>query len=247
MPNLANTANASSPLLRSSPGRKISKHHHHHHHGKPGSLAHRATKERGRLHPALLTFHRHAISVDETSPLTRDSAHGSQASVTFDPTPEIIDIAPVHKRRERTKRSDTSRKHVLSRQKPIEKEEQHSPKASSHRRNSTMSENSFSSRRAERSRRASSASKTSFDSRCQNPSVSSTVEINDLLPQQSPQKPCSMLYTPSMEKEFRWVVSVWVGGGKIDCSPQIMLKSVFFASPGALMLQQRLIPWNLER
>lgn len=169
---------------------------------------HRVTRDNGYLYPGMLKLQRHALSVDETSPLRQDSEHGSQASVTFDPTPEIIDIVPVHKKRERTKRSDTARKHVLSRQKPIEKEELNSPKAGSiHRRPSATSEHSFSSRRAERSRRASSASR-SFDSRCQNPSVSSTAEINDLLPsperhQQSPRKANSILSTPSMEKEFR--------------------------------------------
>lgn len=205
VPNLIENLNASSPLLKASHGRRTSKHHH----GKHSSMVHRLSRENGYLHPGMLRLHRHAISVDETSPLRQDSAHGSQVSVTFDPTPEIIDIVPVHKKRERNRRSDTSRKHVLSRQKPIEKEEPHSPKApvDSQRRSSTMSENSFSSRRAERSRRASSASRTlSFDSRCQNPS-SSTVEINDLLPspekQRSPRKTCSMLSTPSVEMELR--------------------------------------------
>lgn len=201
VPNLIESVNASSPLLKSSPGRRISKHHH----SKHSSLVHRMSRENGYLHPGLLRLQRHALSVDETSPLRPDSNHGSQASVTFDPTPEIIDIVPVHKKRERNKRSDTSRKHVLSRQTPIEKEEQHSPLYQ--RRNSTMSDNSFSSRRAERSRRASTASRTSFDSRCQNPSVSSTVEINDFPPSpekhRSPRKGCSMLSTPSMEREFR--------------------------------------------
>lgn len=200
VPNLAETGSVTSPLLKTT-GRRMFKQHRR---GKKHrSLVHRNPY----LHPGMLMLNRHAISVDETCPLRQDSAHGSQASVTFDPTPEIIDIRPVHKRRERTKRSDTSRKHVLSRQKPIEKEEQHSPKGGINhsRRSSTISENSFSSRRAERSRRASSASR-SFDSR-QNPSVSSTVEINDLLPspekRRSPRKACSILSTPSMEKDFR--------------------------------------------
>lgn len=209
MPNLVENGNASSPLLKASHGRRTSKHHH----TKHSSMVQRMSRENGYLHPGMLRLHRHAISVDETSPLRQDSTHSSQVSVTFDPTPEIIDIVPVHKKRERTKRSDTSRKHVLSRQKPIEKEEPHSPKApiDSQRRNSTMSDNSFSSRRAERSRRASTASRTlSFDSRCQNPSVSSTVEINDYMTspekQRSPRrKVCSVLSTPSVEMELRWV------------------------------------------
>lgn len=206
VPNLLDNGSASSPLLKTSPSRRTSKNRRQ---VKHGSLVHRMTRDSGYLHPGMLRLHRHALSVEETSPLRQDSAHGSQVSVTFDPTPEIIDIVPVHKKRERTKRSDTSRKHRLSRQKPIEKEEPHSPKVAHdrRRRSSTMSENSFSSRRAGRSRRASSASRTSFDSR-QNPSVSSTVEINDLLPsperQPSPRKACSFVQsTPSMEKEFR--------------------------------------------
>lgn len=207
VPNLVDNASATSPLLKASAGRRILKHRH----DKHSSLVQRNTRENGYLHPGLLRLHRHAISVDETSPLRQDSAHGSQVSVTFDPTPEIIDIVPVHKKRERNKRSDTSRRHVLSRQKPIEKEEApHSPKVTvdNRRRSSTKSEHSFSSRRAGRSRRASSASR-SFDSRCQNPSVSSTVEINDLLlrsperQQRSPRKACSILSTPSMDREFR--------------------------------------------
>lgn len=205
-PNLIENGSASSPLLKTSPNRKLSKHLH----GKHNSMVHRFSRENGYLHPGM-RLHRHAISVDETSPLRQDSAHSSQLSVTFDPTPEIIDIVPVHKKREqRTKRSDTSRKHVLSRQKPIEKEEPHSPKApvDNQRRSSTMSDSSFSSRRAERSRRASTASRTlSFDSRCQNPSISSTIEINDLMnspeKQRSPQKNSFILSTPSVEMELR--------------------------------------------
>lgn len=207
VPNLADNGSSTSPLLKASAGRRILKHRP----SKHSSLVQRNTRENGYLHPGLLRMHRHAISVDETSPLRQDSDHGSQVSVTFDPTPEIIDIVPVHKKRERNKRSDTSRRHVLSRQKPIEKEEApHSPKVTvdNRRRSSTKSEHSFSSRRAGRSRRASSASR-SFDSRCQNPSVSSTVEINDLLlrsperQQRSPRKACSILSTPSMDREFR--------------------------------------------
>lgn len=207
VPNLLDNGSASSPLLKSSSGRRALKHSRNG--GKHGSLVNRASKGSGYRHPRILRLTRHAISVDETSPLRQDSHHSSQASVTFDPTPEIIDIVPVHKKRERTKRSDTARKHVLSRQKPIEKDDQNSPKAGispNSRRDSTLSDNSFSSRRAQRSRRASSASR-SFDSRCQNPSVSSTVEINDLLPSpekhHNPRKACSILSTPSMEREFR--------------------------------------------
>lgn len=203
VPNLIETARATSPLLKASAGRRILKHQNMKH----SSLVQRSSRDPSGLRPGMLKLHRHALSVDETCSLRQDSAHGSQVSVTFDPTPEIIDIEPVHKRRERNKRSDNSRRHVLSRQKPIEKEEPYSPKVAvdDRRRNSTKSENSFSSRRAERSSRTSSASR-SFDSRCHNVSVSSTVEINDFLlrsPEKSPRKICSILSTPSTDKEFR--------------------------------------------
>lgn len=219
MPNLGQKEQLS-PLLKGSgsPGQRISKQqHHNHHHHKHQSIVHRQSRENGYLHPGMLRFHRHAISVDETTPLRpiNDSAHGSQCSVTFDPKLEIIDIEPVHKRREPVKRSDTSRRHVLSRQKPIEKDEPHgSPKPArylddSRRKSTTMSEQSFSSRRAGRSRRASSASRTlSFESHGNhNQSVSSTVGIDDLLhsPERhnSPRKENLLLSTPSMERECR--------------------------------------------
>ncbi|KAG5679021.1 hypothetical protein PVAND_008624 [Polypedilum vanderplanki] len=184
VPNLNEKAHITHPLLKStgSPNEiRIHRRHHHHHSG--GAKLHRASKESTYLHPGLLRYHRHAISVDETSPLRRlnDSANGSQVSVTFDPTPEIIDIAPVHKKKPKCARSDTSRKHVLSRQMPIEKEDPNaSPYHQKRRRSSTMSDNSCSSRKpimaeAEISRRASSTSRTcSIDSRyMQNPSISS--------------------------------------------------------------------------
>lgn len=176
-------------------------------------MLNRSSRENSYLHPGLLRYHRHAISVDETSPLrqSNDSAHGSQ--VSFDPTPEIIDIAPVHKKR-LSKRSDTSRKHVLSRQKPIEKEEAHHNNNGSpcfRRRNSTLSDNSILSRKATMQdstdgyRRASTTSRTfSIESRyTQNASISST---NDLCrspeKQQSPIKVSSIC---SIDKDFRYV------------------------------------------
>lgn len=178
VPNLNEKAHITHPLLKSSGSpNEIRIHRRHHHHGIGGGKLHRASKESTYLQPGLLRYHRHAISVDETSPLRRfnDSANGSQVSVTFDPTPEIIDIAPVHKKK------SSSRKHVLSRQMPIEKEDPNmSPYHQKRRRSSTMSDNSCSSRKAimaeaEISRRASSTSRTcSIDSRCMhNPSVSS--------------------------------------------------------------------------
>lgn len=188
VPNLSEKARITSPLLLRPSGspnnRRISRHHHNHHHHNHrhhGSMVQRTSRENSYLHPGLLRYHRHAISVDETSPLRRqfnDSTHGSQCSVTFDPTPEIIDIAPVHKKRH-PKRSDTARRHTLSRQKPIEKEE-HPPEsphvsnnnnhnsvgcggAERRRRCSTMSD-SVSLQKAEEKRIASTSN--SFDSRC---------------------------------------------------------------------------------
>jgi hypothetical protein len=137
-----------------------------------------------------MKLQRFALSVDETHPLQPDSTHGSQCSVTFDPTPEIIDIKPVHKKRERTKRSDTARKHVLSRQKPIEKEENHqqSPKIDNNRRpSSAMSESSTRHERHEQRRTG------SVDSR-------SPDRFNI---RQSPRKTCSILSTPSFDRDFR--------------------------------------------
>ncbi|KAL7048214.1 hypothetical protein ACKWTF_003266 [Chironomus riparius] len=229
VPNLDDKVHITSPLLKSSGSpnthRRMSRthqnHHHPHHHNhnvkQHSSLVYRATRENSYLHPGLLRYHRHAISVDETSPLrqSNDWTHGSQASVTFDPTPEIIDIAPVHKKR--IKHSDTSRRHILSRQKPIEKEEVHNSSPQQRRRSSTMSENSISQSRkqiasttVEISRRASSASRTySIDSRCyqHNANISSAHDLcRSPEKQQSPRKVSSIL---SIDKEnFRSQLSI---------------------------------------
>lgn len=200
VPNLGEKACITSPLLKplgSPNNRRLSRHHHNHHHHNHrhhGSMVQRTSSY---LHPGLLRYHRHAISVDETSPLRHlnDSTHGSQCSVTFDPTPEIIDIAPVHKKRH-TKRSDTARKHMLARQRQIEKEEQqqHSQENQRRRRrSSTMSENSVLSQKAEQ-RRASTVSRNSIDSRC----TQNASSVNDLYArspekQQSPIKAISDL------------------------------------------------------
>lgn len=177
VPNLHETVE--SPLLKKSP-RRIPRHHKH----AMNNVSRRGT---GILQQSgAMKLQRFALSVDETHPLQQDSAHGSQCSVTFDPTPEIIDIVPVHKKRERTKRSDTARKHVLSRQKPIEKEENHhqSPKIDVEcRPSSAMSESSFRERR-----RTGSVDSRSPD-RCNI--------------RQSPRKTASILSTPSFDRDFR--------------------------------------------
>lgn len=206
VPNLSEKARITSPLLKplgSPNNRRTSRHHHNHHHHNHrhhGSMVQRTSSY---LHPGLLRYHRHAISVDETSPLRHlnDSTHGSQCSVTFDPTPEIIDIAPVHKKRH-PKRSDTARKHMLARQRQIEKEEQQQNAQENHkrRRSSTMSENSILSEKAEL-RRASTASRTnSIDSRC----TQNASSVNDLYAR-SPEKQQSPIKAISDLSIERWV------------------------------------------
>lgn len=191
VPNLSEKARLMSPLLRPSGSpnnnRRVSRHqnHHHKHHG---SMLHRSSRESSYLHPGLLRYHRHAISVDETSPLRQlnDSTHGSQCSVTFDPTPEIIDIVPVHKKRH-PKRSDTARRHMLARQRQIEKEEQMLASPNGHkgrRRSSTMSENSI-----KADQRASITSRNnSIDSRCTQNLSTNDLCIKSPEKQQSPKK-----------------------------------------------------------
>lgn len=182
VPELIEKARLTSPLLRPSGSpnnnRRV-RHHHHHHKHHHGSMFHRSPRENSYLHPGLLRYHRHAISVDETSPLRQlnDSTHGSQCSVTFDPTPEIIDIVPVHKKRH-PKRSDTARRHMLSRQRQIEKEEALNANKE-RRRSSTMSENSISKGDQRASRN------NSIDSRCTHENLP-----NDLYAK-SPEKPKS--------------------------------------------------------
>lgn len=79
------------------------------------------------LHPtSKLQFHRHAMSVDESGPYyhkTKEyAADGAPVSAIVNENSSSCRL------RDRTKRSDTARRHVLSRQKPIEKEEPHSPR-----------------------------------------------------------------------------------------------------------------------
>lgn len=244
VPNLAGSKR-SSVHNHGSPGPRGSKRHHREVRNR--SLITRMTRETpsGLLHPGMLQLHRQALSVEENGPYSKwvcielqisktwiywkwtlyrnynESPHGSQGSVSFDPHTSIInpEVPGVHKHRDRTKRSDTARKHVLSRQKPIEKEEPHSPKTmssiNSRRRSSTtISDVSLLSRKA-RVRRASTSSRTaSIDSRGGVGAVSnsSTIEINDL---HSPEKHVmssprrahviTQFSTPSFEKEFRWL------------------------------------------
>lgn len=186
VPNL-HDANVETLLLKSSsPTRRVSRHHHKHH----TTRVRKVSNERTSLHRSnALRFQRFALSVDETHPLQPDSSHGSQCSVTFDPKPEIIDIVPVHKKREqRTKRSDTARKHILSRQQPIEQRDENHQQSARHdderRPGSALSDNSVSSPRHEQLRMGGSP---------------------DRVPtRHSPKKLDSVIFsTPSVEKDFR--------------------------------------------
>lgn len=75
------------------------------------------------LHPTMLQYHRQAMSVDEGGPCYMQPTNIRDV-FGLNADGENIRI------RDRTRRSDIARKHVLARQKPIEKDEPHSPKGS---------------------------------------------------------------------------------------------------------------------
>ena len=62
VPNLIEIKGQISPLSSGSPGRRNSRNHRVSRH----SGINRNSREKGYLHPGMLRFHRHAISVDET-------------------------------------------------------------------------------------------------------------------------------------------------------------------------------------
>ncbi|XP_035788368.1 uncharacterized protein LOC118464809 isoform X2 [Anopheles albimanus] len=249
VPSLASGSpanNIRSELLGGGSGHR--QHHHHQHHQqhqhhrgtRVSSMVQRSTRGEvagsgGLLHPGMLQFHRHALSVDEPDPFVRTLHQaGSHGSVQYGCSGG--EIVPVHKLREqRTKRSDTARRHVLSRQTKIEKDEQAlggSPKQTTHqhqqqqpaaaatisRRASTVSNASVGSKQLNRSsRRASTISKTpSVDSR----GAPSTLEINS--PERSvgltPRKGgasggggvggSALISTPSVDRECRSQLSI---------------------------------------
>ncbi|KFB35086.1 AGAP005329-PA-like protein [Anopheles sinensis] len=194
--------------------------HRHHRGSRVSSMVQRSTRDTcgssgGLLHPGMLQFHRHALSVDEPEPFARTLKQaGSHGSVQYGYGGEIV---PVHKMRDRNKRSDTARRHVLSRQTKIEKDESLGSPKHGHisRRASTISNTSVSSKPHRSSRRASTISKTpSVDSR----GAASTVDINSLdrsllmgltpprkgVPSAAP-GPISM---PSGDKEYRSQLSI---------------------------------------
>ncbi|XP_075163133.1 uncharacterized protein LOC142235760 [Haematobia irritans] len=196
-------------------------HHHHHHHNQTtttlnsgrqiknrgtrisNSLIQRATREStssiqcALLQPphSKLQWH-HAASFDETCRLANDKQRERVA--------------------ERTKRSDTAKRHVLARQKPIEHEEDKPSVSSSplgNRRCSTMSDSSYSGRWTVRC--ASIASRTSIVSRAS--SIDSRriqVDLHspEVIPKsilRSPKRYSSgPSTTPSVEREFRSQLSV---------------------------------------
>ncbi|XP_001688637.2 uncharacterized protein LOC5667091 [Anopheles gambiae] len=192
-------------------------HHRHHRGSRVSSMVQRSTRDpigSGLLHPGMLQFHRHALSVDEPEPLARTlNQAGSHGSVQYGYGGEIV---PVHKLRDRNKRSDTARRHVLSRQTKIEKDESLGSPKHGHisRRASTISNTSVSSKLNRGSRRASTISKTpSVDSR----GAASTIEINSpdrslLLGLTPPRKGTTPAFgpisTPSVEKECRSQLSI---------------------------------------
>ncbi|XP_049293691.1 uncharacterized protein LOC125769180 [Anopheles funestus] len=209
------------PLLASGSPANIrsgaSGHHRHHRGSRVSSMVQRSTRDpagTGLLHPGMLQFHRHALSVDEPEPLARTlNQAGSNGSVQYGYGGEIV---PVHKLRDRNKRSDTARRHVLSRQTKIEKDESLGSPKHGHisRRASTVSNTSVSSKLNRGSRRASTISKTpSVDSR----GAASTIEINSpdrslLLGLTPPRKGTTTAFgpisTPSVEKECRSQLSI---------------------------------------
>lgn len=133
-----------------------SRHHHHHssthyhshrnqgsggHHRRGNSSRHSSLTQRNTreqhsdryLHPAMLKYHRHAVSVDESHPppyllrpILSNSHHhvvGSQPTIS---STMVHSTSPTHEASSlrHIKRSDTARQHVLARQRNIEKEEQ---------------------------------------------------------------------------------------------------------------------------
>ncbi|XP_017066467.1 uncharacterized protein LOC108104740 isoform X2 [Drosophila eugracilis] len=125
------------------------------------------------------------------------------------PPPGLGISSGAEKRSERNKRSDTAKRHVLSRQRPIEQEEarDHSRSPLGHRRNSTMSDSSYSGRWTARC--ASIASRTSsIESR----RVQVDLHSPEVMPKsilRSPKRYSSgPSATPSVEKEFRSQLSV---------------------------------------
>lgn len=76
----------------------------------------------------ILKLSRHAVSVDETSQYNpHKSSFGSNGSQHSINNEILQSTSAASSKRDHTKRSDTAKRHVLARQKPIENYELHTP------------------------------------------------------------------------------------------------------------------------
>ncbi|XP_022219593.2 LOW QUALITY PROTEIN: uncharacterized protein LOC111072198 [Drosophila obscura] len=164
------------------------------------SLIQRATRECALLQPpAAGRVYWQASSFDGGSGHAHGHAHANANAHAG------AAISSAEKRSERNKRSDTAKRHVLARQRPIEQEEGRSPLGN--RRNSTMSDSSYSGRWTARC--ASVASRTSsIESR----RVQVDLHSPEVIPKsilRSPKRYSSgPSATPSVDKDFRSQLSV---------------------------------------
>lgn len=136
VPNLAISARTLQPVASGSPVIRRCSANHHRHHGHRstrntivgGGRTSKGSIESSRLlHPGMLQFHRQAVSFDEEGPkrMNETTPSGYMAVEVHE-----SDAGTRARIKERSKRSDTAKRHVLSRQNPIEKiEEPHSPRA----------------------------------------------------------------------------------------------------------------------
>ncbi|XP_061402453.1 uncharacterized protein LOC133338293 [Musca vetustissima] len=197
--------------------------HHHHHHHNPTTASHnsgRQVKNRGtRISNSLIQrATRESTSSIQCALLQPPPANNKllwHHAASFDESCRVANEKQRERVAERTKRSDTAKRHVLARQKPIEHEEDKAIVTSplGNRRCSTMSDSSYSGRWTVRC--SSIASRTSIVSRAS--SIDSRriqVDLHspEVVPKsilRSPKRYCSgPSATPSVEKEFRSQLSV---------------------------------------
>uniref|UniRef100_A0A336M0I8 CSON014781 protein n=1 Tax=Culicoides sonorensis TaxID=179676 RepID=A0A336M0I8_CULSO len=149
------------------------------------SLVQRSTRDNFLRPSTMMKMHKTAISFDESGVFgcRKDSMTSSpQGSVKFDLTPLVINDQEVYRnQRMKPRRSDTAKRHVLSRQKPIEDELTGVHKYHGQRRRSSALSDSPSHRRSNKMHR-----QHSSDSRC----------------------PVSAEASPSLEQKFRSQISV---------------------------------------
>lgn len=76
----------------------------------------------------ILKSHRHAVSVDETSHFNQHKlsfgSNGSHQSINNE---KMQSTSPTLNKRDHTKRSDTAKRHILARQKPVDNYEIQTP------------------------------------------------------------------------------------------------------------------------